>query len=220
MSFVYWLQCSQCIDGFLGSPTHGNQCYRTMRIDRDFCLDPTTQMDCHSGPSSLMWGRTVFFGVQPKDHKVDIRITLDITSGGVDLYISQFDDACVVDIDRSSGIHHISVHPIYMYLFRNFQLMEKIASNNSSITMEQQNTFLVVRGIRDRIVITVPGDIYDFMSTRFYLVLLGVGSSTHNETYGNIGFRQDIFWETDSKFCLPLWRHMMQSFMAETAYPV
>ncbi len=76
-------QCSECVDNFLGKPTDGHQCYRQMIVDRDFCFDPNTQMNCHSEPEPLMYGRTVFFGVQPKYLNVDIRVTLDVTSGGM-----------------------------------------------------------------------------------------------------------------------------------------
>ena len=76
------LQCSECVDNFLGKPTENHQCYRQMMVDRDYCLDPTTQMNCNLDPAALLQGRTVFFAVQPKYLNVDIRITLDVTRGG------------------------------------------------------------------------------------------------------------------------------------------
>ena len=257
--WIFLLQCSECIDGFLGSSTDDHQCYRQMIVERDLCLDPTTQMNCHSGPSPLMWGRTVFFGVQPKYLNVDIRITLDITSGGVDLYFSQFDDTYVVDVDWPTGIHDVSIDPKYHYrditpaeiarhsrsLRRNrrrkrdatndtttpsstevdpertYILEEKIARDfNSFITIEHRDTFLIVRDIRDRLVITLPNEIHNLKISRFYLVLLGVGSTTHNETYGNLFFRQDqphidlfvffsVFFSSFFKFlatCVLIWK--------------
>ena len=66
----------------MGKPTDGHQCYRQMTVDRDYCFDPTTQMNCHSTPEPLHKGRTVFFVVQPKYLNVDIRIILDVTKGG------------------------------------------------------------------------------------------------------------------------------------------
>ncbi len=75
-------QCIECSEGFLGEPIGGHQCYRQMSVNRDYCLDPDTQMSCNRGPEPLLAGRTVFFAVQPKYLNVDIRITIDVTQGG------------------------------------------------------------------------------------------------------------------------------------------
>lgn len=61
-----------------------------MTVDRDYCLDPSTQMNCNMEPAPLYWGRTVFFAVQPKYLNVDIRITLDITRGGTYAFPGHF----------------------------------------------------------------------------------------------------------------------------------
>ncbi len=86
-------QCSECVDNFLGKPTNGHQCYRLMNVDRDYCLDPNTQMNCHSTPATLRLGRTIFFVVQPKYLNVDIRITLDITVGGMSFVSVKLSDS-------------------------------------------------------------------------------------------------------------------------------
>ena len=73
------------MENFLGTPTRGHHCYRQMSVDRDYCFDPKTQMQCDNHaqlPHALARGRTVFFAVQPKYLNVDIRITLDVTAGG------------------------------------------------------------------------------------------------------------------------------------------
>lgn len=83
--YVSTLQCSKCIENFLGNPIDGHQCFRTMTVDFEYCLDPNTQSFCTSIPSTpapLYPGRTVFYGVQPKYMNVDIRIVVDITVGG------------------------------------------------------------------------------------------------------------------------------------------
>ena len=78
------LQCSVCVDNFLGTPTSGHQCYRQVNVEREYCFDPVTQMNCNPtrDPNPLGLYRTVFFGVQPKYLNVDIRIILDVTRGG------------------------------------------------------------------------------------------------------------------------------------------
>lgn len=206
-----------------------------------------------------MWGRTVFYGVQPKYLNVDIRITLDVTTGGLDLYFSPFDDTYVIEVDWPTGVHDVSVDPKYHYeditpsgvarqtrsirparqkrqvtnittstpnsaeadLEKIYILEEKIASDfNSFITIEHPDTFLIVRDIQHRLVITLPNEVHRLKISRFYLVLYGVGSTTHNDTYGNLFFRQDqphidlfvffsVFFSSFFKFlatCVLIWK--------------
>ena len=108
-------QCSECVDGFLGKPTEGHQCFRQMIVERDQCLDPSTQMNCHNDPTPLLWGRTVFFGVQPKYLNMDICITLNVTSGVLDMYFSLENTMSPCDEHRPHvpvrGCHPFQHHP-------------------------------------------------------------------------------------------------------------
>lgn len=42
---------------------------------------------------------------------VDIRLTVDVTQGSVDLYLSPRDDTFIVDINATSGAHSILFDP-------------------------------------------------------------------------------------------------------------
>ena len=197
-TFLCCFQCSECVDGFLGQPTEGHQCFRQMIVERDQCLDPSTQMNCHNDPQPLLWGRTVFFGVQPKYLNVDIRITLDVTSGGLDLYFSPENTTFVISVDPVTGIHAVSIDPAFPYeditpsstirqpedvLQRSprtkrdtddasksdpsggsqthYRLEEKQASDfNNFITIDHEKTFLIVRNIHHRLVITLPNTVH------------------------------------------------------------
>ena len=75
-------QCAYCKEYFIGKPTKGHQCYRTMTVNKDYCLDPLTQAECTRSPGPLRLGRTVLFVVQPKYVNVDIRVTIDVAIGG------------------------------------------------------------------------------------------------------------------------------------------
>ncbi len=97
-------QCSECVAGFLGKPTEGHQCFRQMIVERDQCLDPSTQMNCHNDPTPLLWGRTVFFGGQPKYLNMDICITLNVTSGVLDLYFSPENTMFIISVDPVTSI--------------------------------------------------------------------------------------------------------------------
>ncbi|XP_035828225.1 multiple epidermal growth factor-like domains protein 8 [Aplysia californica] len=107
------LQCAQCKEYFLGTPTNGHQCYRQMNVDRDYCFDPDTQNNCNQFPKALKLGRTVFFAVQPKYLNVDIRITIDVTMGSADVFISNKIDTFQVFVDKSSWAHEIYLDKMY-----------------------------------------------------------------------------------------------------------
>ncbi len=95
------------------------------------------------------------------------------------------------------------------------------------IAVMNQNTFLIVRGVRHRLVITLPNGVHHLKTSRFYMILVGTGSATHNQTYGNMFFRQDqphidlfvffsVFFSCFFKFlavCVLLWK-LKQGFDA------
>ncbi|XP_054855201.1 multiple epidermal growth factor-like domains protein 8 isoform X1 [Eublepharis macularius] len=202
----YKYQCAKCREFFHGNPVGGHQCYRLIIVDQESCFDPTSQVNCFHEPNikNLPLGRTVFFGVQPKFTNVDIRITIDVTFGGVDVYISTSYETFAVDVDRVTGMHSVRVvSPVDEATGRG-------GANNGSqtsppvrekhthglityITVRAQHSVLIVRGVRDRVVITYPHEIHALKSSRFYIVLLGVGGTSPNvtESQGLLSFRQD-----------------------------
>ncbi|XP_073988408.1 multiple EGF like domains 8 isoform X2 [Rhodnius prolixus] len=106
-------QCSKCKDSFMGTPTGGHQCYKQISVDTRSCLDATPVDDADLKPSPLNPGQAVFFAVQPRFMNVDIRITIDITQGMLDLFISPKDDTFVVDVNATNGNHIIKLDPRY-----------------------------------------------------------------------------------------------------------
>ncbi|XP_062823192.1 multiple epidermal growth factor-like domains protein 8 [Anolis carolinensis] len=202
----YKQQCAKCREFFHGNPVGGHQCYRLIIVDQESCFDPTSQLNCFHEPNikNLPLGRTVFFGVQPKFTNVDIRITIDVTFGGVDVYISTSYETFVVDVDRTTGFHSVRVvSPVE-------ETSGRSAGLNGSqplppvreawthglityITVREQQAVLAVRGVRDRVVITYPHEIHALKSSRFYVVLVGVGGPGSNatESQGLLFFRQD-----------------------------
>uniref|UniRef100_A0A8C6XX66 Multiple EGF like domains 8 n=1 Tax=Naja naja TaxID=35670 RepID=A0A8C6XX66_NAJNA len=199
----YKQQCAKCREFFHGNPVGGHQCYRLIIVDQESCFDPTSQLNCFHEPNikNLLFGRSVFFGVQPKFTNVDIRITIDVTFGGVDVYISTSYETFVVDVDRATGMHLVRVVPSgeetptrsngsqSSLLVREAQAHGLI----TYITVREQQAVLIVRGVRDRAVITYPHEIHALKSSRFYVILLGIGSGSPNvtESQGLLFFRQD-----------------------------
>ncbi|CAN7993578.1 unnamed protein product, partial [Ixodes hexagonus] len=193
------LQCSKCKENFQGVPTNGHQCYRHMRLEQEYCFDPHTQ-ECSPEPTPLPQGRTVFFVVQPRYMNVDIRIVVDVTSGAADLYLSAKEDTFVVELNRSSGAHLVSLDRRYGLAGvgtppRNLsesapwleQRQESAPGLATYVRVREPREVLLVRDLRHRLVVTVPQDVYDLRSTRLYLVLLGAEEPAR----GSLFFRQD-----------------------------
>lgn len=98
---------------------------------------------------------------------------------------------------------------------------------NTYITVSPQNSVLVVRDVRFRLVVTLPRDQHDLRSSRFYIIVRSRGGNTDNITYGNLYFRQDqphidlfvffsVFFSCFFLFlaiCVMLWK-MKQTFDA------
>lgn len=66
------------------------------------------------------------------------------------------------------------------------------------VTVSRKNTFLMVRNLKDRLVLTVPQDRHELGTTKFYLALTAVGPSSQDgvtvsprPSYGIIFFHQD-----------------------------
>lgn len=198
-------QCAKCRDSFHGHPVGGQQCYRLMAVEQEYCLDPTSQSNCFHQPQlrHLGAGRTVLFGVQPKFTNVDIRITLDVTFGGVDLFVSTAYDTFAVDVDPATGRHLVRLqtpHPAGA----NANNANANNANNATrlreeragglvtyLTVREAAAALVVRGVRDRLVLTYPHALHPLKSSRFYLLLLGVGGPRGGPSQGLLFFRQD-----------------------------
>ncbi|XP_014282328.1 multiple epidermal growth factor-like domains protein 8 [Halyomorpha halys] len=204
------LQCSKCRESFLGTPTGGHQCYRGMSVDLKFCLDAKLIEECKLKPKPLAPGQTVFFVVQPRFMNVDIRITIDITQGALDMYISPKDDTFVIETNSSTGHHLIKLDPKYrnssefpidfeagmnisspwstLSHTRVDSVIEKYANGLASyITLASKSSVLIVRNLTDRLVITLPQDKHELGNTRFFIALI----ATSRPAYGTIFFRQD-----------------------------
>lgn len=216
---------------------NGRQCYRQFNVDTECCFDPTSQTNCFHDPTirNLPKGRTVFFAAQPKFTNVDIRVTIDVTFGEVEVYVSNSHDTFIVDVDRHTGIHTIKIEdesasrgtssgadkdsppsPIKVFANASSSLGGPVLAHNplqlqaktpgtereireeraegliSYITVWKPQTVLIVRSVRDRVVITFPHEVHSLKSSRFYIALRGVGTGQRQgESQGLLFLRQD-----------------------------
>nr|KAG5710511.1 hypothetical protein BaRGS_013157 [Batillaria attramentaria] len=213
------MQCAQCKEYFLGLPTNGHQCYRQMQVDLEYCLDPSSQTECIHNPGALLPGRTVFYAVQPKYLNVDIRITIDITQGGADVFFSNQQDMFQVLVDKKTGIHTVKVDEKYKVSIDSKLPIDvherqrrssssigadldkdihyvydhiRASSLNTYITISEKNTILVVRNVQFRMVITLPEKDHDLRSSRFYIIVQSnKDAELPDHTFGILYFRQD-----------------------------
>uniref|UniRef100_A0A3Q3CVF4 Multiple EGF-like-domains 8 n=2 Tax=Haplochromini TaxID=319058 RepID=A0A3Q3CVF4_HAPBU len=210
------------------------QCYRQFNVDTECCFDPTSQTNCFHDPTirNLPKGRTVFFAAQPKFTNVDIRVTIDVTFGEVEVYVSNSHDTFIVDVDRYTGIHTIKIEeesvvpgktagtekdsppsPIKVFANTSSNFAGSVLSQSlqakppgaereireeraegliTYITVWKPQTVLIVRGVRDRVVITFPHEVHSLKSSRFYIALRGVGTEERQgESQGLLFLRQD-----------------------------
>ncbi|XP_048476526.1 multiple epidermal growth factor-like domains protein 8 [Rhincodon typus] len=210
----YKYQCARCKENFLGNPTNGRQCYRQITVEQEYCFDPTSQSNCYHEPNikNLPLGRSVLFAVQPKFTNVDIRITIDVTFGGVDVYVSNSHSAFTVSVDPRTGFHRVQVgDPEARREAPGLRRKRSAAYNASAVlpegpervreeqaeglttyvTVGSRHTVLVVRAVRERLVVTYPYELHALKTQRFFMVLLGVGNGETGESQGLLFFRQD-----------------------------
>ncbi|XP_011762843.2 multiple epidermal growth factor-like domains protein 8 isoform X1 [Macaca nemestrina] len=223
----YKYQCAKCRESFHGNPLGGQQCYRLISVEQECCLDPTSQTNCFHEPKrrALGPGRTVLFGVQPKFTNVDIRLTLDVTFGAVDLYVSTSFDTFVVRVAPDTGVHTVHIQasqppppppPLADGGPRGAGDPGGAGASSGPgapaeprvrevwpqglityVTVTEPSAVLVVHSVRDRLVITYPHEHHALKSSRFYLLLLGVGDPSGPGTNGSADSQGLLFFRQD-----------------------
>lgn len=138
---------------------------------------------------------------------VDIRITIDVTVGVVNLFVSNRDDVFRVSPNDTTGIHDIDIDTRYVTiptddedkLYENgnvYSWLEHQAKDlRTYVTIPKNTTLLAVRGLQNRLVITLPQDRHMLDKTKFYIVLQALPSTDlinpFKESSGMVFFRQD-----------------------------
>lgn len=148
----------------------------------------------------------MFFVVQPRFMNVDIRITIDVTQGVLNLFIANRDDVFKVMPNISTGIHDIDLDSKYLIvpttedtkIYENgniYSWMEHQANGlRTYVTIPKNTTLLAIRGLKDRLVVTLPQDAHMLDKTKFYIILQALPSIDNSPSipsYGMIFFRQD-----------------------------
>lgn len=113
--------------------------------------------ECKMKPKPLHPGEMVFFAIQPRFMNVDIRIVIDVTQGELNVFMSTHEDTYLA-FPNSSILMDDKYNPHYNGTRKTDDtILEMDASGlRTYITIKQPKTILTVRGLRDRLVITLP----------------------------------------------------------------
>lgn len=113
-------------------------------------------------PKALHPGEMVFFVIQPRFMNVDIRVMIDVTQGKLNVFMSTHDDTYVVYPNTSTGINEITLDPHYglwdngTYKTDDVLIEREATGLRTYITLTRPKSMLAVKGLKDRLVITLP----------------------------------------------------------------
>lgn len=141
----------------------------------------------------------VFFAIQPRFMNVDIRITIDVTQGELDVYMSTHDDTYVAYANSTTGLNSVNLDPQYGFHDNGTRktsdvFVQQVAAGlRTYVTIRQPRTVLAVKNLSDRLVVTLPEEYHTLETTKFYLVLQALEpvDAEKKVAYGIVFSRQD-----------------------------
>ena len=153
--------------------------------------------DCDSNRKLLYPGEVSFFNIQPRFITMDLRITIDVTFGALNVYLSTF-DLFVVTPNASIGSYNIDIDENIAKLYFGNQFFEKSSIVQQSaadalmnyFTLKRNMSIFIATDLKSRLVITLPKDLINFSYTKFFIILQSVVNFS-DPSAGIIYFRQD-----------------------------
>lgn len=167
-------------------------------------------------PRPLNPGQTVFLAVNPRYMNVDIRVIVDVTQGAVDLYLSNNDSSFVVSVNSTNGVHDVQMDPFYTRIIppNHRPFFEDLIPGRHTLTwwlgteehtmadfeakdlvtyvnVDRKHIMLRVRNLRNRAVLTLPNNIHELTTTKFYIVVRAREDADNDASFGIVFFRQD-----------------------------
>ncbi|CAD5110882.1 DgyrCDS247 [Dimorphilus gyrociliatus] len=211
-----WMkQCSECLEDFYGDPSlEGAQCYRHIKTDQSYCLDPTLPVNCPNPPEPLAPLQFAYFGVTPQYVNVDIRIFLDIYIGKVNMFIAH--DSKVLLIKWDGSYHRIILNDEYLMDDSSQNSAREVLSisnskgrrkrsldNSTKIKFHnyacrspwchvefKTNTLLLVSNISHKAIVRIPFEPFNLKHAKFYVLIYATADSAKG-VLGHISSRQD-----------------------------
>lgn len=148
-------------------------------------------------------GTTVSYVIYPRFTNVDIRTTIDVFQGALDVYVSTFDRTFAVYVNKTTGVHSVEVSQekrarraseVDLVMPQSDVIRVNAGKDklNTFVTLHSTSDVIHVTAVENRLVLTFPYSNHYLRSSRFYMMLMGVGDDTHDDTTGIIYFRQDL----------------------------
>ncbi len=94
--------------------------------------------------ATLPQGRSSFFYVQPKYTNLDIRLTVDVTVGALDVFLTYDESVFRVLVNRTSGVHFIEYNPELEYVDVESREKRDIFASSDSKYVRQRRSSNVV----------------------------------------------------------------------------
>ena len=93
----------------MGDPLHNQQCYRKVSVMQEFVIGEKTALISDKDIKPLPRGRAIFYAIYPKFTNVDIRMTIDVFRGAVDLYVTNKENRFRVVFNHTTGNHQVII---------------------------------------------------------------------------------------------------------------
>ena len=103
---ICW-QWSKCKEQYKGDPINGRQCYRKMTLNQELIIGQEAGVWSTDDITPLLKDRSLFYAVFPRFTNVDIRMTVDVFDGGVEVYVTTDFSLFAVDVNTSTGVHTV-----------------------------------------------------------------------------------------------------------------
>lgn len=93
----------------MGKPADNRQCYRKISVVQEFVIGSHTADTEDKQVSPLPHGRAIFYAIYPRFTNVDIRMTIDLFAGAVDVYVANENDQFTVIFNETTAQHQVNV---------------------------------------------------------------------------------------------------------------
>lgn len=102
-------QCIKCKENFMGNPVDNQQCYRKISVMQEFLIGSQTAETEDKQVDLLPHGRAIFYAIYPRFTNVDIRMTIDMFAGAVDVFVANENDEFTVIFNATTAQHQVIV---------------------------------------------------------------------------------------------------------------
>ena len=93
----------------MGNPIDNQQCYRKISVMQEFVIGSQTADTEDKQVNPLPYGQAIFYAIYPRFTNVDIRMTIDMFAGAVDVYVANENDQFTVTFNETIAQHQVKV---------------------------------------------------------------------------------------------------------------